>query len=221
MIGILEAAPEDFSLIDLQCELERKADADGGEKCRTLGTALSMFNRVLGETAYIRKGPNDLRTRYQGTVYSCVGLPHRYDAAIGGLKFLKDQMEAESRGVESRLKHVYVSDEGTMEASKELNSGTGHISPFKRTITQQRYLGIGTLIGSQVLSELIPSVKNNSATFCGFRCPNPREAREAAQILGLGEEAIQELQNLPVGVAYVRSEGFSRPVKIRVPLMGS
>lgn len=193
------------------------ADREGERKLKTAAAAIEPLNRALGSTAYIRKSP-DIEHKYRIVVHEYLGLPpgiHRFIAAI---RLLRTQMKASVEGHVHNLKHIYVSDEATMEFGKELGSrsGSGYIPPQRRNVTQIRSSGIGILAGVQMPSEIDSALKANVATIVCLRTPDPTNAREAQRMIGLPEQCIQEIQSLPVGTGYVRSEG-TQPVKIHIP----
>jgi hypothetical protein len=207
------------SLKDFECVLRHLAHAENRPKLETAAGALASLSSVLGQTARIRR-PASLDPRFRIVVYEHQGLPPRIHGFLAAVRLQRAQMGAVADGRANQdLRHVYVSDEGTMEFGKELSqaAGSGYVSPHKRGITQLRSAGVGFLVGVQNVSEIDESLKSNVATIICLRCPNPKDAREAAQMLGLPTEIAPELQNLPVGVAYVRSEGFTAPVKVRIP----
>lgn len=199
--------------------LKHLARVESRPKLETAANALESLCSVLGRTAQIRRAPV-LDPFYRITVFEHEGLPPRVHGFLAAVRLLRTQMSAMAEGRGSQgLRHVCISDEGTMEFGKELSQGTGsgYVSPHKRGVTQLRSAGVGFLVGVQNISEIDESLKANVATIIVLRCPNPKDAREGAQMLGLPTEAAAELQNLPVGVGYVRSEGFNRPVQVRIP----
>ena len=117
------------------------------------------------------------------------------------------------------LKCIHLIDEAGNAFSRELSqpAGSGYISAAKRAITQIRKTGTGIFAGVQAISETDDCLKSNVGTIICLNNSNPKDAREAAQILLLPETGFGENQNLPVGFGYVRSEGFSAPVKIQIP----
>jgi DNA-binding MarR family transcriptional regulator len=116
------------------------------------------------------------------------------------------------------LKALHIYDEALMVWSKALcdASTPGYIPPQRRAVTQLRSDGVKIFAATQSL-EIDDLYKDNATTVAVMCCPNPKEAREAAAMLGAPAELALEIQNLPVGVALVRSAGFRRHVKVSIP----
>lgn len=202
------------SLKDFERLLFILAAKESRTKFGTAAHAMASLTALLGRTASIRRAP---QVRFRIVVHEYAALPPRVHGFLAAIRFLRTQLG--SNEGDSPLKHLYISDEATMEFGKELSqaAGSGYIGAQKRLITQVRLFCTGVLAGAQVGSELDDSLKSNVATICVFRCPSPKEAREAAAMIRLPENRIHELLELEVGEAFLYSEGFSGPVKVRIP----
>jgi len=118
----------------------------------------------------------------------------------------------------SDLRRLIVSDEALLELGQDLTATSGpYLSPYKRLVTQVRYTGTGFLGAAQMGSELDPSVTSNIAFLACLRCSRLQEAREAARMLGLSEDRVDEILHLPLGYGFVRSAGFDAAVKVWLP----
>jgi hypothetical protein len=119
----------------------------------------------------------------------------------------------------SELKRMIVSDEALLEFGREVvqSYGVGLLSPYKRLVTQFRYTGTALLAAIQLPSEADECLLSNVDTIVCLHSTSPKEARVAAEMMDLPEEAIPEILHLPIGVGYVRSAGFSGPIKIWMP----
>jgi hypothetical protein len=204
------------SLKDFEKILWHLAEHDNRSKLETAARALAALNAVLGRTAHIRKAPY-IETEYDVVIYECQGLPPRIDGFLAAIRLLR--MQLQSTVVGNQPQRCYLLDEAGNLFSKELSqaAGSGYISAAKRAITQIRKTGTGILAGVQVISETDDCLKANVASIVCLHCSNPKDAREAANLLLLPETAAVEIQSLPVGMGFLRSEGFTRPVKIQIP----
>jgi len=118
----------------------------------------------------------------------------------------------------SELKRLIVGDETLLESPLDAAVSAGaQMGAYERLVLLSRYLKIGFFGAAQAISPLPSIIKSNITTVVCLRCPNPREARDAAAMLGLPEERAQELIHLPVGQGFVRSVGFGGAVKISLP----
>jgi hypothetical protein len=166
----------------------------------------------------VRRAP-DVFDRFQLVVRQYHGLPSRIHNFLTAVRVLRMQMRGSAAGHGSTLQHVYISDEGAMEFGREMSSetGSGYVHATKKLVSQIRALGVGIIIAVQMLSELDDSAKSNAASLLFFRCPNPRDAQEALAMLGLDGGYMRQLMTLPVGRAFLFSEGFSGPALVDVP----
>ncbi len=201
------------SLADLERVLAALAKRESRPKLSTAAKALRSLNAILGRMAHVRSAP-DVEERYRVIIYEYGNLPARIRQFVAAVRFLRKVMKATAHGHEHSLKEIYLCDEGGMEFGQEFSgtSGSNYIGVHKRSATQIRSFGIGIFVGAQIGSELDNGLKSNVATINSMRCPNPRDAREAQQMLLLPDEALPEIMSLPVGQVYVRSIGFQRAV---------
>jgi hypothetical protein len=208
------------SMQDLVGILFRLAKDQRRPKLATVARALRALNVVLGKMARVRRAP-DVFERFQFVVRQYHGLPARFHNFLTALRVLRMQMRGSAAGHSSTLQHVYISDEGSMEFGREMSgeTGSGYVRATKRLVSQIRSQGVGIIITVQMLYELDDSAKSNAATLMFFRCPNPRDAQEALVMLGLDGRAMRQIMTLPVGRAFVFSEGFSGPALVDVPYM--
>jgi hypothetical protein len=213
----LKAGDPEPSLTDVQAVLLKLAER-GRPKLYTVAHQVAEFASVIGKTARIRRAPpSEGLSRI--VVHENLGVPPKILQFLAALRFLRMQMTAASEGRTTQgLRHLYVEDEGQQALSREFSqlTGSGYISPGKRFFTQCRSTRTGLLIGLQSFRGIDECVKANGATFIIFACPDPDDAREAAELLGLPPQAAPDIQTLPPRIVWIRSEGFG-PVKVRVP----
>jgi len=204
-------------LIDFR-NIFRKRAENGSPKLFSVAGALDELCSVLGRTAYIRRAPS-LDGIARVFVYEYAGIPHKLWSFFIALRFMRLQMEAAVEGRESdRLRRVVIIDEGQEAFSKELSqpAGSGYIASTKRFLTQGRSTGTGIVTSIQSLLGTDEILPGNAGTAVVFGCKDYTLAAKAAELLGAPQLAA-DIQNLPHRIAYVRSSGFSGPVKIRVP----
>ena len=205
------------SLIDC-CNIFRKLAENGRPKFYSVYRDFSELCSVLGRTAFIRRAPR-LDGIARIIVHDHAGIPQKLRSLFAALRFMRMQAEAAQDGrAGDRLRHIIFQDEGQEVFSKELSqlAGSGYIAPVKRFLTQGRSTGTGIVVSVVSLLNTDEIVLSNTATVIVFRCPDPTEARKAAELLG-NAQLVAEIPHLPDRIAYVRSAGFSGPVKIRVP----
>jgi len=77
-------------------------------------------------------------------------------------------------------------------------------------------MGVKPILAAQSASRLTSSVLNACSTKFVFRQESPKEAEQAAGLVGCGKEAIPLLLSLPRGVAIVRSPGWEHAELIQV-----
>lgn len=206
------------SLHDLVGILFQMAKNQHRPKLATVARAIKAVNVVLGKMARVRRGP-DLSRRFRLIVRQYQGLPPRIHNFLTAVHVLRMQLLGSVEGHGSELHRLYISDEGTMEFGKEMSgeAGSGYVRANKRMITQVRSQGVGVVICTQLLGELEESVKGNAASLMCFCCRNPRDAQEAQLMLQLPPSAIHQIMTLPVGRAFLISDGFSGPLLFDVP----
>jgi hypothetical protein len=204
------------SLRDFERLLSHLASHENWPSLETAARSFAALNGLLGRTARIRRAPDD-DARRRLVVHEYQGLPPRIQSFLAAVRLFVLLLRSATE--ETRFNRVWLIDEAGLVFSKELsqNAGSGYISTAKRAITQLRFTGTGIFAGLQTLTDADDTLKGNVATILVLRCPNPADAKEAAALIGLPAESASELQNLPTGVGYVRSLGFTRPVKIQVP----
>ena len=205
------------SLLDFECILRILAEKDGRPNLLTAARAMATLNALLGRSARIRKVDKIMKQRL--IVYEQIGLPPRPAQCLEGIRHQRILAQASAAGHSQDLNEGIVIDEAGLVLGKELgaDAGSGYISPYKRDFNQLRSMGKGLLAGVQVISDIEDCYKANITTLAVLRCPNIKDARECQQMLGLPDEAINEIISLPTGVGYVRSEGFDRAVKAVFP----
>ncbi|MEI8120795.1 MAG: hypothetical protein WCI20_01990 [bacterium] len=98
-------------------------------------------------------------------------------------------------------------DESIETFSKSFNtvSGSGKIRFQEMFLNQGRSFNFGRIILAQYLSQLSESVLANSRVLLILRLADPSEARLAVQHLGLTDDYIPVIQNLPDGHAIIKS----------------
>lgn len=199
---------------DVESVLRVLEEREPRPKWRTLRRAFTNLNSLLGPRASIRKGV-EIFGRYPVCVHERQGLPPRPLGFLAAVGLLRQQAQATTTG-RTDFRNIYVCDEASLEHDRSLGETPGYTPPFVRAIRQVRSAGQGIIAAAQEFCELDESTKSNFATLACFRCKGLANGREALRLLELPEDRLGELMNLPVGVAYVRSEGFTRAVKIRV-----
>ncbi len=206
------------SLKDFEILLRKISDDSGDKSLRTVSVALRSLNSALGRAAYVRRGPVG-RHHVDVVANEYQGLPPRLLQFISAIRLLRFQLAAREEGHTSELRSIYLSDEGSLEFSKELSSttGSGYISPQKRLVTQVRSSGTGILVGVQTLGDIDNVLKSNVGTFVCLGARSPGEAREAAVLLNHPADRAVELQSLPLGVGFIRSEDYPEPIKFISP----
>jgi len=210
---ILYPSWEDFCRV-----AEHQAKADGRENLLTAARALRNICVVLGPQARVRKVP-DISDRYRIVGYDFVGQDPKILRLFLGFHFTRLIMKCQEDGLVTVLRAVDFIDEGSVLFSSELMLRyTSHISAAKRMVSMGRFTGNGLIISTQNLSQTDSFAKQNAATLSVFRTPSVDDAIEAAKMLGLPRDSVQELMRLACGEAYVRSIGWKQPVKIHVPL---
>ena len=202
------------SLKDFELVLKHLSVVEGRHKLDTAAGAVAQLNHLLGRTASIRKAP-DIDDRYMVIVYEHLGLPPRIHSFLTGMRLLRLQLKSTAEGIsQGELKRLIVGDETLLESPLDAAISAGaQMGAYERLVVISRYLNVGFLGAAQALSPLPDLIKSNITTVICLRCSNPREAREAAAMLGLPEERAQELLYLPVGQGFVRSVGFGGAVK--------
>jgi hypothetical protein len=203
---------------DLARILRRIAKEEHRPKLLTLAGAIESLCALLGKSALLRRGPS-LEGRYPVTVFEHQQLPprlHRFQTAVRLLRMLSGAM---SRGHGAEFRIGILSDEAPMEFGKEFSTtvGSGHVPINNRIIREGRSYGLRILAGTQTLSLLDDGLKSCATTVVCFRCPDPREAREAQQLLMLPCDAVQQIMTLPVGSMFVRSAGFPHAIRSTFP----
>jgi hypothetical protein len=203
---------------DLAFILLNVAGKEHRPKLITLANAILSLAAVQGRSAVIRRAP-DMENRYRLIVYEYQQLPPRIHHFLSAVRLLRSQMKAMSQGHGHHLREIFVSDEAALEFGEEFSSvaGSNYVPIHKRIITQNRSFGSGVIAGAQMLSTIDSCLKSNAATVVCFRCPNPKEAREAQQLLLLPDEAVPQIMSLPTGTFFVRSVGLSRTALATFP----
>ena len=207
-----------FSWADLERVLEAEAVAQGRENLFTVARAILSICTVLGPQAAARDVP-DVTDRYTVIGYSFVGQDPAIYRLFLGFEFTRLLFQAEEQGHTTEFRRLYVFDEGSVIFASELmQRGVVQLSSAKRFLSMCRFTGSGFVVGVQNLCELDPFVTQNCDVLVVFRCPSFEDATLAARMLGLEQNAVDELMHLPVGVAFVRAVEWERAVKIQVPL---
>jgi hypothetical protein len=216
--GLSNGEPEP-SIVDVIAVLHALAK-QGKPTLKTIARTLESFAAMIGTTAYVRRGP-DLRQRFRGYFIEYSTTPPRVQQCLDDLLFVQTHLASMEEEHTSELREVLMIDEGMMVFHRNLNveNAAHYISPSARLIAMTRSTGRGVIVGTQSVSEIDPLLKANVATIICFRCPNVDDAWEMAKMLGLPKEAVQQIISLPIGVAYVRSEGFERAVLVKTPLV--
>jgi hypothetical protein len=205
------------SIEDFRRIVEREAKIRNRENLFTAARILSSIETVLGPNARVRRVP-DITNRYKIVAYEFVGQDPKILRLIIGLHFNKLLLKAHHEEHTTDLRAVEIIDEASPICSIELNrQGIGNLSSIKRFISMSRFTGTGLIIGGQNCSKLDSTVKN-CGTIQSFRAPSYDDAFDAAKLLGLPRESVDELMQLKPGEAYARSIGWEKAVKIKVPL---
>lgn len=187
-------------------------------KLGTVARAIKSLNVMLGKMARVRRAP-DVFERFKLVIRQYRSLPPRIHNFLTAIRVLRLQARGAIEGRSAGLRHVYVSDEGTMEFGREMSSetGSGYVRANKQFITRIRSECVGVIVVTQLYAELDESVKSTAASFMSFCCPNPRDAREALVKLRLPSDMLPSVMPLPVARAYFISEGFSGAALVNIP----
>lgn len=205
------------SISDFRRILEWEADHVKRENLFTLARVFLNLEVILGPNARIRKAP-DISGRYKVVAIEFVGQDPKILRLFLGFYFNRLLIAAHQQEHGTTLRKVIIIDEASPICSIELNNqGTANLSSVKRFATQARFTGTALIIGAQNISQIDNFVKN-VGTVMVFRTPSVNDSIDAAKMLGLANDSIEQLMNLKVGEAWVRGVGWTQPVKIQAPL---
>lgn len=212
--GQLKGEPA-LSLKQLE-EVFRQLGARGSRKCETIAAALATFNLYLGDTARVRTG-SDWSTRYPVIIYDFEGAPAAYRNCLSGLRLLRLQAASTQAGHTDQLLRAIFHDEAGLDSGREseASASSGFISATKRSVTQLRSRGIGLIFSTQSYAQLTEDIKDNTNTVFAFRTPGSGEALELGRRLGLKEEQVQRLRQLPDGCALMLAPGLSAAIEVQ------
>ena len=218
VVAGLRAGEPSPSLYDFACMLHKLADSERDASLATAAGALEGLNATLGDAARVREGPcaDDL---FNVVVVQCHGLPAEFLQFFMGIRLLRAHLKAISRGHTGELTNVIVCDEGGIEFGKEFTAetGAGYFTPQKRMITQLRSSGTGLIIAAQDISAIDNAVIANVGSFMCLRVQSDTTARISARLLGLPEERINEVRDIPRWAGLFRSPSHTGPVLVDIP----
>lgn len=202
------------SLADFVRILKSISQKEQRPKLATAAQAIRSLVVELGRSAYIRKAP-DVDARYKLIIQEYGNLPPRDHHLLAELRLLRSQMKAMHQGHNADFQTAYVSDEGSNEFGQAFSaqSGSNYIPVHDRTMMEGRSFGLRVLIAAQMPSQLVQSVKANASTIVVMQLPDVKEAREGQQLLGLTEDAIEEIRSQQPGQVMVRFPGCTGTVR--------
>jgi len=197
--------------------LKWKSEQPGGrEKHATASAALATYAASLGPKAYLEVGV-DLRPRYGYQVLGVIGADSITMEVALGLRLVREQFEARVRGHSRKARLFLFIPEGHLVLGPETEfASRGVVSYVTRFLTMADSMGVKPILAAQSASRLTSSVLNACSTKFVFRQESPKEAEQAAGLVGCGKEAIPLLLSLPRGVAIVRSPGWEHAELIQV-----
>ena len=210
----LKAGEPHFSSQDFAQLLLKESDPI----LRALGNDFVSLNSLLGKTATVRTGL-PFFDEQQIIVIELHKIPPRLADLLCGILLSRLELAAMERGHSTELHTLCVIDEAGVLCRKESGASEtfSYVPWVKRFTRRLRSYGIGFIWASQSLTDLEPSIPDNSQNVMVFRCPRPDEARAAQQFLGLPESEIETIQRLEKRECLIRSAGFSQPVRDRIP----
>jgi len=195
------------------------AGKTGKEKYNTFADRLSVAARALGKNANMQKGAPVL-SRYSALGIDFSGVSIQVRHAIENM-FLYQLMQTRlSRGFAKGVDVIVCYDESIETYSKSFNTvaGSGRVRFQEMFCSQGRTFNFGRIILGQYLSQLAETVLSNTRILIVLRLADPAEARLAVRHLGLSDEFIPVIQNLPDGHAFIKVPGL-HTVQIRVELV--
>ncbi len=206
---VRESLPKGEPMISLNQAIQlfrELAARKGKEKYSTFADRLTLLARALGKNANLRKAAPIL-SRYSalGLDFSGVSIQIRQAVEV---VFLFQLMQSRlSRGFTKGVDVMVCYDESIETYSKSFNSvsGSGKVRFQEMFLNQGRSFNFGRIILAQYMSQLSESVLANTRVFIVLRLTNYIEARNAVRHLGLGDEFIPKIQDLPNGYAFVKS----------------
>ena len=206
------------SLYDFACMLQRMSKSEGDSTLGTAAVALEGLNATMGEAATVREGPC-ADDQFNIVVVQCHGLPPEFLQFFMGIRLFRTHLKAISHGHTGELTTVLVSDEGGIEFGKEFaaEAGSGNMTPQKRLITQFRSTGTGLIIAAQDVSAIDPSVIANVGSFVCLSAQSDSAVRVSTRLLGLPDERIDEVRNIPRWSGLLRSPSHSGAIPIDIP----
>lgn len=208
------------SLQDCTRLLRKIAATEKDPSLETAATAIESLIATLGPCARVIKGPcaDEL---FQIVVVQCHGLPPDFLQFFMGIRLYRQHLKAIVQGHTGELKAVIVSDEGGLEFAKELSfePGSGNISFQKRLTTQMRSTGTSLIVAAQSISAIDPTVIANVGSFLCLRAQADADVRMSARLLGLPDERLPEVRNIPRWSGLFKTPLHPEAVLVDIPEM--
>jgi hypothetical protein len=198
--------------------LRKLSKTEGDTTLSTAATAMEGMNATFGAASTVRDGPcaEDV---YNNLVVQCHGLPPEFLQFFMGIRMFRTHLKAIGKGHTGELTTVIVSDEGGIEFGREFASetGSGHITPQKRAITQFRSSGVGLIIATQDVSTIHPDVLANVGSFVCLRAQSDAAVRISTRLLKLPDERMDEVRNIPRWSGLFLSPSHTASVPVDIP----
>lgn len=174
-----------------------------------LAVHLEEFASGLGPPAHIRKGA-DL-SGFDVVVFERRGFPERFRRFLSAHDMIREKGAALKSSSRSVLAAVILADEALFEAkSQRSSSDSPQATVFREALTTLRSFGIAYWMAVQSLA-VDDVAKSNTATFLSLGCNDPKEAKEAAGLLGLPLEQADRILKLKRGEFLIRSNCCEQP----------
>ncbi|MBX7255927.1 MAG: hypothetical protein K1Y02_06165 [Candidatus Hydrogenedentes bacterium] len=214
-MGPGDAAP---SLRDFQYLLAKLGTKKGDPTLHTVANALAMLNGYLGRASSVRKSTT-FQPACSVTVYEYLGVPPLIQQTLMEIYSLRLQLRRAQARHTTTLREVFIFDEGQRVFGEEMRSepGCAYFAPHMQLFREVRSSGIGIFAGGQSSTEFANTAKANAGNRLCFGTRSVPDARETALLLGLPENRVAELQSLPLGVGFLRSDIHPYPIKFRFP----
>ena len=203
------------SLVDLERQLRRLADAEDRPNLRSAAQGISVLIDLLGASARIRKGYSINKPI---EIIRFDGLDKRSADLLLGLLLVVDVAFADSPPMsDRRLRTAYFLEDATTIIAEGPGGSDISQSPLIYAFLNASWLGAAIIACVHSLIAIPNIILNNVKTFIVFRCPSPTEAKVAASILHGRPELSEKIQNLPPRHFYIWSDGFEGPVLGKTP----